>query len=655
MAAEHAGTTADERMPLLSTASTAATTATTAASSVTETTPTDDTAAEPGVTRTPSKDAADATQPKGWLASLWSPANRVLLAGFIISLSFSFTQVSIFYVFRLMECDIYYENHPPYTGPGDRCSRNAIAAGTARQFSILGISTTFAGTWNLFISGQQVKRWGPRVALILQTSVPAIRVAAQIVGVYAGGQAGIWIIQVTQIITIFGGPAGYILVVNTIAGEVVPPVERTALFGQLQGCIMLGVAIGFLLGGIVGDEFGIVRPFQTAFFLFIFSSLFARYAMPYISPESLSGPNNKATRRGGLSGFIEPLKVLLPQKIRLSSGRIANHYGVFFLCFGVFLGVLATGYAPVLLQMYATATFDFSQANNGWLMSGNAFVRAFFLIFLFPRIIDAGRAWFARLSRDERRAKRKARRASSSESTSTSAPKKTRKPSQSPYGATDSNGSSSAPAADPEITDIPTEPEQFDAPMGTLAEEEPILVRVSTAERRHVEHDENDIESNDEDAAEAAADEEKAAYAFDLFFLRWSLLVDGVITAGAALATQGWHMYLVTVLLPFGSGSAPAAKGVITTMCPSSQRTDALNAITLVENVARLATLGVFGYVFSALADIGQSQLTFYCNGAVAVVAMLVLMFSHFPPRDSELVEEDEAAAAEAPEAAAAA
>lgn len=84
-----------------------------------------------------------------------------------------------------------------------------------------------------------------------------------------------------------------------------------------------------------------MRPFQTAFFLFILASVFARYAMPYISPESLSNPNAKANRRGGLAGFFEPLKVLLPQKIRLSSGRIANHYGVFFLCCGVFLGVVS--------------------------------------------------------------------------------------------------------------------------------------------------------------------------------------------------------------------------------------------------------------------------------------------------------------------------
>jgi hypothetical protein len=44
-----------------------------------------------------------------------------------------------------MECDVFYGNHPPYEGDGDRCARNEIAAGTAVQFSILGASTTFCG------------------------------------------------------------------------------------------------------------------------------------------------------------------------------------------------------------------------------------------------------------------------------------------------------------------------------------------------------------------------------------------------------------------------------------------------------------------------------------------------------------------------------
>lgn len=224
--------------------------------------------------------------------------------------------------------------------------------------------------------------------------------------------------------------------------------------------------------------------------------------------------------------------------------------------------------------MYATAAFDFNQADNGWLMSGYAFMRSIFLIFMFPRIISWGRRWF--LSRGER------------------------------------NDTKDEPE---EGDSIPTEPQEFGAGVVNQGEGEPVH-------------------------AEPLQENENST--FDLFFLRWSLVVDGLLTTGAAFATKGWHIYLAAFLLPFGSGSAPAAKGVITEMCPSSQRADALNAITLVENVARLATQGLFGFIFSALAETGNSYLTFFCNAAVAVIGMAVLLFSHFPPAGSTLVEDSE-------------
>jgi hypothetical protein len=67
-------------------------------------------------------------------------------------------------------------------------------------------------------------------------------------------------------------------------------------------------------------------------------------------------------------------------------------------------------------------------------------------------------------------------------------------------------------------------------------------------------------------------------------------------------------------LLPFASGSAPAAKGVMMEMCSPSKRTDAMNALTLIENIGRLATQGLFGFVFAALAEIGKPHLTFFVN-----------------------------------------
>ncbi|KAJ4286582.1 hypothetical protein N0V88_008005 [Collariella sp. IMI 366227] len=335
--------------------------------------------------------------------------NRILFAGFLITLSFSFTQVPIFYVFHLMECDVFYETHPPYDGPGDRCSRNEIAAGTATQFSILGMSTTFCGTINLFVAGWMAKRFGPRAALMVQTFIPAIRVATQILGVMAGGKAGIIIFQCTQLITVIGGPVGYILVANIIAGE-----------------------------------------------------------------------------------------------------------------------LLATGYAPLLIQMYATAVFEFKQSDNGWLMSGFACMRAAFLLFLFPHIINSGRKWHIIRATDTGHSKVERR-----------------------------------------YSQLPTNPEDLDAPIGSFAEEEPVGFE----------------EVKEDEGTE-----------FDLFFLRASLVIDGVLTMCAAFATERWHIYL-----------------------------------------------GLFGFVFAALARIGKPHLTFFANAAIALLAATVLLFSRFRPEGSSVIEDDAA------------
>ncbi|KAM0257126.1 hypothetical protein ACHAQJ_004591 [Trichoderma viride] len=526
------------------------------------------------------KASVSADQKKSFRASLSSiftnVENRILAAGFLICLAFSYTQVPLMYVFHLMVCDEYYDHHPPFEGPGQRCSRDEIAAGTAAQFSILGMSTTLCGTLNLFIAGWTVKKIGPRAALMIQTIVPALRVLAQIIGVVAGKRTGMLIIQSTQLVTIIGGPAGYILITNIIASELVEPSRRTVVFGKLQGSIMLGQSIGYLAGGMIGDAIDIRAPFDVACITFLIACAYVRLCLPYISPESMS--NKKKPGQQGIAGFFAPLKILVPQRMRLPNGGIKKHYGVIILCTGIFLGVLATDYAPLLIQMYATAAFDFNQADNGLLMSEFAFMRSLFLILIFPRIISFGRHLVKR--------------------TANPAPE-------------DSDDSSISTTD----TQLPTEPGEFDAATGEQTDVEPIKA-VSSTHHREVSH-------------------------FDLIFLRWSLVVDGALTTVVAFATQKWHIYLAALLLPFGSGSAPAAKGVITDMCPESHRADALNAVTLVENIARLTTQGLFGFVFSSLAGMGKAYATFFCNAAIAVIGMAVLLFSNFPPPGSTLVDEE--------------
>lgn len=509
-------------------------------------------------------DAPTKSKPKRWFA----PATLILCGGFIISISFSYTQTPILYTFHLMVCEEFYKHNPPYEGSGDRCARNEIDAGAAAQVAIMGAATIICGITNLFIAGWEMRKYGPKKALAIQTFFPAIRVAIQTTSLFIGARTGLIIMQLSQLTGVWGGPAGYILILNTIVAEITESVGRTAMFGKLQGVLMLGVSLGLIVGGVLAERVGIETPFEVAAVSFLVSTTYVLSFIPYIDPKDLSSGDNPHKAKG-FFGFLSPLKVLGPQEVRLLDGRLKKHFGVLFLALGIFTGVLATGYAPTLIQMYSMTAFKFTSTDNALLMSVNGLVRGLFLMFVFPRIISYGRSVFKVAD----------------------------------VPATD---------ASPE-SPLPTQPHDIDPVPALVADtEEPTKPPKPVA------------------LAEGAG--------FDLFFLRWSLLIDGVITTSSAFATQGWHMYLVGSLLPLASGSAPAAKGVLTEMVPSNRKADALQAMTLVEYSATLTTMGLFGFVFSSFAHIGKSYLTFYCNAAVAIVGVLILLLSRFPPSGSEMI-----------------
>lgn len=77
----------------------------------------------------------------------------------------------------------------------------------------------------------------------------------------------------------------------------------------------------------------IKAPFLIAFASFLVAAMYTRAAMPYMIPDS------KPSQQG-ISTILEPLKIALPQRFRLVDGRVTKHYGVTFLCGGVFLGVV---------------------------------------------------------------------------------------------------------------------------------------------------------------------------------------------------------------------------------------------------------------------------------------------------------------------------
>lgn len=105
------------------------------------------------------------------------------------------------------------------------------------------------------------------------------------------------------------------------------------------------------VGGTLGDEFGVQRPFEVSFCMFMLTIVYDFIFVPYIDPKSLS--DGKESKQRGLGAIFGQLRVLAPQRVRLADGRIVRHYGVIFLATGVFLGVVSSEYRPPFLSLHA--------------------------------------------------------------------------------------------------------------------------------------------------------------------------------------------------------------------------------------------------------------------------------------------------------------
>ncbi|KAJ6546033.1 hypothetical protein DFH09DRAFT_989914 [Mycena vulgaris] len=516
----------------------------------------------------------------------FSPYRRVLLATFLLSTTFAFTATPLLYAYRIFNCQEYYEDpsHPPYEGTGDACALPAIDTGTAKDITVMVTLTTFSGTLNLIVTTWQIKNWGLRKAIINQTFWPALRNLTQIYATMVGGRLGITIMQSTQLITILGGGAGYLLSANSYMAEVVEPEERTAAFGVLAGMAMLGVANGYICGGLSNDYIGLSAPFEITFCLLVGSTLFTAFCLPYIPPggfiskndtnPAATGPTPEELKRGeSVFAFLHCLRIFLPAKYADGKGRF---WGLPLLAFGAFWSVMATAYVPLMLQLTATNQYGFKPGDNGFLMSSNALSRAAFLTLAFPRIIARGRKFFSQ-----------------------------------PMVA-------AAPVLPPaernaETVGLPTEAralEGYEATSGESVTESPVNLQAAMppTDRKH-------------------------GSAFDLAFLRYSMIVDAALVGLLVFSASSADIWAAAVILPLASGTAPACKGVLLDMVPAKQKSDALSAIALVETTAMITTVSLYGALFAFLSKIGRPNLVFVFNALTALLSAFVLFAVRFPRR----------------------
>lgn len=372
-----------------------------------------------------------------------------------------------------------------------------------------------------------IERYGIKNALAQQTFWGACRNLCQTYAQIVGGAAGMRIITVSQVFNSMGSGGGYQLCANGFVSLLSSDEQRTANFGVIQGIHMLGSAVGYTVGGTIERLLGPLAPFNVAFVCLVFCTFFAAVSLPYIDPRTeITGKNGQSVSKKKKRGLFSPLKVFIPRRVTSQSGKSRLDTNVFFLGVGTFTSVLATGYVNMALQLVGTNAFGFTPDTSGLMMSCTQLVQAGFLSLAFPRIIAAGRRWYA-------------------------AP--AHKPCIAPSSA--SSASSTRTLTDDAVDPANPDQAELDAAGSTLP----------------------DTPAKPTDAAHGSA--------FDLAFLRRSILVAAILTSAVSFSNKWWHLYVAAAVLPFSSGTAPAAKGVMLDIVDFEDRADALAGIALVEKI----------------------------------------------------------------------
>lgn len=117
------------------------------------------------------------------------------------------------------------------------------------------------------------------------------------------------------------------------------------------------------------DYGGMLLPFQIAFCLLTFTTIFGYIFLPDIdpSPSSSNASHPDPTEEKKAKSFLQPLKIFTPRR-KLVQGRMKWDFNLFMLGLGAFFSVLATGYVGMGLQLVATNVFDFKPGSSGLML-----------------------------------------------------------------------------------------------------------------------------------------------------------------------------------------------------------------------------------------------------------------------------------------------
>jgi len=128
------------------------------------------------------------------------------------------------------------------------------------------------------------------------------------------------------------------------------------------------------VGGLTERLFGPLAPFQTAFCMLVFCTIFGALCLPYIAPTKTADSEGSKTKSNKLS-FLAPLALFVPRRITYDDGsKGPRQWSLLFLALGAFFSVFATAFVPMGLQLVSTNVFGFRPAETGLMLVSAGFV-----------------------------------------------------------------------------------------------------------------------------------------------------------------------------------------------------------------------------------------------------------------------------------------
>ncbi|KAJ7707843.1 major facilitator superfamily domain-containing protein [Mycena metata] len=213
-----------------------------------------------------------------------------------------------------------------------------------------------------------------------------------------------WFLVVDSIILgAVGGTASETAAMMAYLSDIVPPEQRSRIFGVVLGFFLAGIGIGPMLGSFV---IRITQNVLSVFFLTAILRVLQACLALFVLPESLTKAqmqralemHQEVSPRGDqptalwwlkrIFFFLEPLSIFLPSKIvNENSSKVGKRdWNLTFLALGYGLMFLAA--ASIMDQfLYALLTFGWDAEYLGYCISSIGLAQAFYLCLILPFVI----------------------------------------------------------------------------------------------------------------------------------------------------------------------------------------------------------------------------------------------------------------------------